>query len=101
MLISYFSGLITMILISLFLIVSIPQIDAGQRPGAGIEIYSSFYAFRFLFMIIFTVLSAAVAIKILRSYKVNYPFIFDLDPDYKVTFMQLLRVWTSENDLYR
>jgi len=43
-------------------------------------------------MIVFTVLSTAVAIRILRAYKVNYLFIFELDPNYKVTFMQLIKV---------
>jgi len=38
-------------------------------------------------MILFTILSTAVAIKILREYKVNYIFIFELDPNYKITYM--------------
>lgn len=49
-------------------------------------------------MIIFTVLSTAVAIRILRAYKVNYLFIFELDPNYKVTFMQLTKVSTFNHD---
>jgi hypothetical protein len=45
------------------------------------------YTFRFLLMVLFTVASAGVAIKVLRQYKVNYIFIFDLDPHYKVTYL--------------
>lgn len=43
-------------------------------------------------MIVLTVVSAGVAIKILRAFKVNYLYIFELDPNYKITFMQLFRV---------
>ncbi len=43
-------------------------------------------------MVLFIVASAGVAIKILRKYKVNYIFIFELDPNYKVTYMQLIRI---------
>lgn len=48
-------------------------------------------------MILFTVISATFAIKILSAYKVNYLFIFELDPNYKVTFMQLFRVRISKH----
>ena len=51
-------------------------------------------------MILFTVISATFAIKILSAYKVNYLFIFELDPNYKVTFMQLFRVRISKHIYY-
>jgi hypothetical protein len=41
---------------------------------------SSIYTFRFLFMMIFGVASSGVVIKVLKSAKVNYMFIFELDP---------------------
>ena len=56
------------------------------------EIFSTMYTFRFLLMVLFTVASAGIAIKVLRQYKVNYIFIFDLDPHYKVTYLQLVRI---------
>jgi len=43
-------------------------------------------------MVLFTVASAGIGIKVLRKYKVNYIFIFELDPNYKVTYMQLIRL---------
>lgn len=93
MLIAYFVGLLTMITFAFMVLIFMPQSDSMfDRPGAAIEIYANFYVFRFLLMILCTILSTTYAIKILRSYKVNYPFIFDLDPHYKVTYMQLLRV---------
>jgi hypothetical protein len=94
MLISYFGGLLSMILFALIIVVIVPE---GQdkdfdRPNAEQEIYASIFTFRFLLMILFTICSAGVAIKFLREYKVNYIFIFQLDPNYKVTYLQLLRV---------
>jgi hypothetical protein len=62
-----------------------------------LEIFASLYTFRFLLMILFTVISTAFAIRILRAYKVNYLFIFELDPNYKIGFMQLLRVSDNVN----
>ena len=93
MLISYFAGILTIILFSLIILIIMPQSgEIFSRPGAAQEIFSSLYTFRFLLMILFTIGSTAFAIKILRAYKVNYLFIFELDPHYKVGFMQLLRV---------
>jgi hypothetical protein len=43
------------------------------------------YTFRFLFSLIFIVAGAGVVVKVLRSIKVNYMFIFELDPQYKIT----------------
>ena len=41
--------------------------------------------FRFVFMIIFALALISLDVLILRKYRVNYMFIFDLDPNYKVT----------------
>jgi hypothetical protein len=90
-----------MILVSLITLVVLPQSDSiFDRPGAALEIFASLYTFRFLLMILFTVASTAFAIKILRKYKVNYLFIFELDPNYKITFMQLLRVSSDPNNIF-
>jgi hypothetical protein len=43
------------------------------------ELFSSMYTFRFLFMLIFTLSATGVAIKLLKQYKINYIFIFELD----------------------
>ncbi len=48
--------------------------------------------FRFVFMIIFALALISLDVLILRKYRVNYMFIFDLDPNYKVTQVQLIRV---------
>ena len=56
------------------------------------ELMSSIYTFRFLFMMIFTIAASGVVIKVIKSAKVNYMFIFEFDPEYKVTHVQLFRV---------
>lgn len=89
MLISYFGGLLSMIFFALIIVVVVPE---GQdkdfdRPHAEEEIYASIFTFRFLLMILFTICSAGIAIKFLRKFKVNYIFIFQLDPNYKVTYL--------------
>ena len=67
MLISYFSGLLTMILFATIILVIMPESDSiFDRPYAAEDIFSSFYTFRFLFMILSTIISTAFAIKILR-----------------------------------
>lgn len=48
--------------------------------------------FRFVFMMIFALALISLDVIILRKYRVNYMFIFDLDPNYKVTHVQLIRV---------
>lgn len=65
-------------------LLSIPD-TALDKKGTKItssvsELFSSMYTFRFLFMMIFTVASTGVAIKVLKGVRVNYMFIFELDP---------------------
>lgn len=76
-------GFVTLILMT------IPFSDTGDdfEPGSYDEIFASFYTFRFLFMILFTLVSTGIVISILKLYKINYFFIFELDPHYKVTSM--------------
>lgn len=85
-----------MILVVLIVLFFCPP-DPGKPPSPSDpdplkQIFASFYTFRFLLMILFTVASAGFGIKILRRFKVNYLFIFELDPNYKVTYMQLIRI---------
>ncbi len=78
-----------MILFALIIMVAVPEdsnFDFG-RPHAEEEIFASIFTFRFLLMILFTICAAGVAIKFLREFKINYIFIFQLDPNYKVTYL--------------
>ena len=43
-------------------------------------------------MIIFGLGLTALNITILTRYKINYPFIFELDPNYKMTNVEIFRV---------
>ena len=49
------------------------------------EIFSSAYTFRCLFSIVFLLAATGGVVKILRNYKINYMFIFELDPQHKIT----------------
>jgi len=89
-LMSYFGGLLTMIMFTLIVVTVAPyERDPIESKR---EIFASMSTFRFLLMVLFTVASAGVAIQVLRRYKVNYIFIFELDPNYKVTYLQLIRL---------
>jgi hypothetical protein len=63
-LMSYFGGLLTMIMVTL-LVVSFAPFERDQVLSKT-EIFSTMYTFRFLLMVLFTVASAGVAIKVLR-----------------------------------
>jgi hypothetical protein len=43
------------------------------------------HTFRFLLMLIFTLAASGMVVKYLRLYQINYIYIFDLDPQYKIT----------------
>lgn len=62
---------------------------AGER---ALKLYATFPAFRFTFVIAFILAATGIDIMILKKYKVNYLFIFELDPTYKITHVQFFRV---------
>lgn len=81
--ISVFSGALGVILLITIIALFIPgAIDPDED---WIELFSNFYTFRFLLMIVLTLVFTGIDVIILRSYRVNYQFIFELDPRYKVT----------------
>jgi hypothetical protein len=90
---NYLAGLLTMIGFLIMCLIIIPQ-DAND-----IHLYdelkstlANLYSFRFLLMIVAMILSASFCVKIFRDYKINYMFIMELDPHYKVTHIQLLKI---------
>lgn len=68
--ISYLTGVITMILFMILLLMIIPEDKDSHR------VYSSFSTFRFLMMIMLVPLATSVCISIFKKFKVNYYFIF-------------------------
>ena len=87
LLISFYAGMLTMIIFVLICLLIIPADDkhSFSRDDALMHLFANFFTFKFLFMLIFILIATAIDIKILRKYKVNYLFIFELDPNYKVT----------------
>eukprot|EP00347_Sterkiella_histriomuscorum_P004047 403361947 len=88
-LISMFTGAITVTGIMTILVLVIPGADDPWEDW--LELFNSFYTFRFIFMCILILAFTGIDIYILRAFKVNYLFIFELDPQYKITHIQLLR----------
>ena len=55
------------------------------------ELIFAMPVFRFFLVLIFGLGLISLDVYILRKYRVNYMFIFGLDPHYKVTHVQLIR----------
>ena len=82
-LISMFTGsIIIMLIVTLFALI-IPGADEPWHDW--LEFFNSFYTFRFVLMCQLILLFTSIDIFILREFKVNYLFIFELDPQYKIT----------------
>lgn len=81
-LIAFFCGSISIIVIILIAILAIPNhlIEKHSMFRSDSDIISSMHTFRFLFMLIFILVAAGFVIKLLRRYKINYMYIFELDP---------------------
>ena len=95
MLLSFFGGtlLITLLVtIGTILIPNENYVPAGGGNFDWDEMILTVPVYRFVFMLIFALILIGVDVYILRKYRVNYMFIFDLDPNYKVTHVQLFRV---------
>jgi hypothetical protein len=86
LLISFFCGSIAIIILMIFILLFIPDEALNiTETHSDTMIYSSVPTFRFFFMIIFTLAAAGVAVKILKTYRINYMYIFEFDPQYKIT----------------
>lgn len=85
-LLAFFSG--TLLITTLVTIVALiipPSNQESERLIDWEELLLTAPAFRFVFMMILTLLFVALDVYILRKFRVNYIFIFGLDPNYKVT----------------
>jgi EXS family len=85
-LLALFSG--TLLITTLVTIVALiipPSNQESERLIDWEELLLTAPAFRFVFMMILTLLFVALDVYILRKFRVNYIFIFGLDPNYKVT----------------
>jgi EXS family len=83
-LLSFFAGTLltsTLITIAALLVPGTP----GKNKIDWQEILFTMPIFRFFFMLILALALISLDVYILRKYRVNYMFIFGLDPNYKVT----------------
>ena len=82
MLMSFFAGSLLMIMFMFAALLSIPDklLHKDEGYNSDLQLYSSFHTFRFFFMLIFVVGSAGFVVKYLKLYRINYMYIFELDP---------------------
>jgi hypothetical protein len=81
---SFFCGIIS-VTVLFFLFFLLTKGSDGEYEKHIVEWASSFPVFRFLLIFVFIIAATGVDIKILKAHKVNYQYIFDLDPNYRVT----------------
>lgn len=94
-LVAFFCGTITIIVFMIVTLLSIPDKALYKEDSSsGTELLSSLHTFRFLFMLIFVLAATGYIVKYLRLYHINYIYIFDLDPQYKITHSQLFKMAT-------
>lgn len=91
-LLSFFAGTLLITFIICFFVVILPPEDPTESAVDWEEILLTLPVMRFCFMLIVALFFIATDVMILRKYRVNYLFIFELDPHYKVTHVQLYRV---------
>ena len=85
-LLAFFSGTLIITLFVTIATILMPYEQYGKRNDFDWEeIILTLPVFRFVFMMIFALALISLDVLILRKYRVNYMFIFDLDPNYKVT----------------
>jgi len=84
-LLSFFSGTLLTTSIVTILALVLPYEDPKNKVLDWQEIMFTMPVFRFVFMLIIGLGLISLDVYILRKYRVNYMFIFGLDPHYKVT----------------
>ena len=90
-LLHFFAG--TLLSISIFTLFAL-LIPTTDPNGILLDIEELIFAmpvFRFVLVLVFGLGLISLDVYILRKYRVNYMFIFGLDPNYKVTHVQLIR----------
>jgi len=91
-LLSFFAGTLFITIVISFFVILLPPEDPTKNALDWEEIILTLPVLRFCFILIVALFFIATDVMILRKYRVNYLFIFELDPHYKVTHVQLYRV---------
>jgi len=82
MLLSFFSGTLLITILVTIGTILIPNENKLLTYFDWKEMILTLPAFRFVFMLIFALILISIDVYILRRFRVNYMFIFDLDPHY-------------------
>jgi EXS family len=91
-LLSFFSGTLLITTIITTFAILLPHEDPNHSIIDWEEIVLALPVFRLCMMLILGLVFVATDVMILRKFRVNYLFIFELDPHYKITHVQLYRV---------
>ncbi|MFN9905741.1 MAG: hypothetical protein ACK56F_06375, partial [bacterium] len=73
----FYAGAIALILVELIFHLVFP-LENGKVNWLAFE--NNFPCFRVVLMTVFCLILISMDMKILRDFKINYPFIFELDP---------------------
>mmetsp|Transcript_13402 Transcript_13402/g.20957 ORF Transcript_13402/g.20957 Transcript_13402/m.20957 type:complete len:105 (+) Transcript_13402:1500-1814(+) len=89
----YGTGTFIMAMFSLFFLI-IPSSDKEmtRREEDHRYIEPTLSTFRLSFVLIFIIFATGVAVHIFTEFGINYMFIFELDPHYKMTHWQLYKI---------
>lgn len=69
-----------------------PEVNKNDEYIDWEELAGNFPCYRFVMMTILAIVMIGNSMRLLTKYKVNYSFIFELDPRFKVTHIILFRV---------
>jgi len=84
LLITFFCGIISVTML-FFLIFILMNGTDGHKIEEVEEWAASFPVFRFLLVLVFIVTAAAIDVYIMKTNRVNYQYVFELDPNYRMT----------------
>ncbi len=84
-LLGFFAGTLLVSCIVTLFTIFMPHENPGDNLIDWEEIVLESPIFRFTFSLILVILFVSIDVMILRRFRVNYMFIFELDPHYKIT----------------
>ena len=89
----FYLGAVVIIFLELIFLQLLPPEDkTDDDPLDWEELAGNFPCFRFVMMIILAIVMIGNNMRLLTKYKVNYSFIFELDPRFKITQIEIFRV---------
>jgi len=89
--ISFFTGIILIMIVHMIILLSVRFSSDDSKVNWTI-LLNNLPSFRLIFILLLALTLLAIDLQIMKLFKINYPFIFELDPTYKVTPIELYSV---------